>query len=104
GFEPPVGEWFRTELRDLFWDVIDTGGRFLPCVHRDAVETLFRQHEARRADRSTEPWAVFGLHWWVGRHRTRIRRTPPGRPRGPAHPHRTGHPGTSPSDRRARRD
>src|SRR5206468_11925975 len=21
GFEPPVGEWFRTELRGLFWDV-----------------------------------------------------------------------------------
>jgi len=72
GFEPPVGEWFRTELRDLFWDVIDTGGRFLPCVHRDAVETLFRQHETRRADRSKELWAVFGLHWWAGRHRTGI--------------------------------
>src|SRR5439155_1468011 len=39
GFEPPVGEWFRTELRGLFWDVLDTGGRFLPCVRRDAVET-----------------------------------------------------------------
>jgi asparagine synthase (glutamine-hydrolysing) len=72
GFEPPVGEWFRTELRDLFWDVIDTGGRFLPCVRRDAVETLFRQHETRRADRSKELWAVFGLHWWAGRHRTGI--------------------------------
>jgi len=52
GFEPPVGEWFRTELRDLFWDVLDTGGRFLPCVRRDAVETLYRQHTTRRADRS----------------------------------------------------
>src|SRR5205823_4463107 len=50
GFEPPVGEWFRTELRDLFWDVIGTGGRFLPCVRRDAVETLYRQHTTRRAD------------------------------------------------------
>jgi len=32
GFEPPVGEWFRRELRDLFHDVIGTGSRFLPCV------------------------------------------------------------------------
>src|SRR6267378_1761766 len=72
GFEPPVGEWFRTELRDLFWDVIDTGGRFLPCVRRDAVETLYRQHTTRRADRSKELWAVFALHWWASRHRAGI--------------------------------
>jgi len=72
GFEPPVGEWFRTELRDLFWDVLDTGGRFLPCVRRDAVETLYRQHTTRRADRSKELWAVFALHWWASRHRTGI--------------------------------
>src|SRR5438552_12546251 len=31
GFEPPVGEWFRRDLRDLFRDVLGTGGRFLPC-------------------------------------------------------------------------
>jgi len=72
GFEPPVGEWFRTELRGLFWDVIGTGGRFLPCVRRDAVETLYRQHTTRRADRSKELWAVFALHWWASRHRTGI--------------------------------
>jgi asparagine synthase (glutamine-hydrolysing) len=72
GFEPPVGEWFRTELRDLFWDVVGTGGRFLPCVRRDAVETLYRQHSTRRADRSKELWAVFGLHWWASRQRTGI--------------------------------
>ena len=72
GFEPPVGEWFRTELRDLFWDVVGTGGRFLPCVRRDAVETLYRQHTTRRADRSKELWAVFGLHWWASRQRTGI--------------------------------
>ena len=72
GFEPPVGEWFRTELRGLFWDVIGTGGRFLPCVRRDAVETLYRQHTTRRADRSKELWAVFALHWWASRHRAGI--------------------------------
>jgi len=72
GFEPPVGEWFRTELRDLFWDVMKTGSRYLPCVRRDAVETLYRQHATRRADRSKELWALFGLHWWASRQRTGV--------------------------------
>jgi len=65
GFEPPVGEWFRRELRDLFRDVIGAWGRFLPCVRRDAVEALYTQHVTRRADRSKELWAVFALHWWA---------------------------------------
>ena len=72
GFEPPVGEWFRTELRDLFWDVMKTGSRYLPCVRRDAVETLYRQHATRRTDRSKELWALFGLHWWASRQRTGV--------------------------------
>src|SRR5436309_5628892 len=72
GFEPPVGEWFRTELRDLFWDVMKTGSRYLPCVRRDAVETLYRQHATRRADRSKELWALFELHWWASRQRTGV--------------------------------
>ncbi len=67
GFEPPVGEWFRRDLRDLFHDVIGTGSRFLPCVRRDAVEALYTQHVTRRADRSKELWAVFALHWWATR-------------------------------------
>jgi asparagine synthase (glutamine-hydrolysing) len=62
GFDVPVGEWLKNELREMFWDTVCIDGA-VPFDRR-LLERWYREHKAGRADRTKILWAVFALRWW----------------------------------------
>ncbi len=72
GFGVPIGRWFRTEMRDLAYDILLAPraiGR--GYFRRDAVAALLDDHVAGRMDHGPRIWALLTLELW---HRTYIDR------------------------------
>jgi asparagine synthase (glutamine-hydrolysing) len=64
GFEIPVSEWLKKELRDLFLDTTaaPTGGGIL---NNSMIERLYREHCQNQRDHSEKLWILFVLRWWA---------------------------------------
>jgi asparagine synthase (glutamine-hydrolysing) len=62
GFDVPVGEWLKHDLRDMFWDTVCIDGA-VP-LDRKLLEKWYGEHCSGRVDRSKILWAVFTLRWW----------------------------------------
>ena len=77
GFDVPVGEWLKHELRDMFWDTVDGQGD-IP-FHRPTLERWYEEHRAGRQDRAKILWAVFTLRWWERRNEMRATARPAAR-------------------------
>lgn len=65
GFDVPVGEWFRHELREQIEDVTSTQvvserGLFNP----DAVQSLVRDHREGKRDYNNQLWILLSLELW----------------------------------------
>jgi len=75
GFDVPVGEWLKSDLRDLFWDTV-SGSTSLP-LEEAQVRRWYEDHRTGRAERAKALWAVFTLRWWERRQRAAVP-APPG--------------------------
>jgi len=69
GFEVPVGEWFRKELRELIEDVcspltVNRRGLFDP---RRVTQVLL-DHQDRRRDYNNQLWILLSLELWQRRY------------------------------------
>jgi asparagine synthase (glutamine-hydrolysing) len=69
GFGLPLARWFRGELRDLAGDLLlgepaRTRGWFRP----EALQRLFTEHEAGRADHGHRLWTLAMLELWLRTH------------------------------------
>ena len=68
GFEVPMGEFLRGPLRDLFHDVVSRDAvESIGMLSYRAVETIYGDHLARRADHADLLFALLSLCWWQGR-------------------------------------
>jgi asparagine synthase (glutamine-hydrolysing) len=67
GFDVPVGEWLKSNLREMFHDVIASSGTIPLDV--PLLERWYDEHRRGRADRSKILWAAFTLRWWDTRGR-----------------------------------
>jgi asparagine synthase (glutamine-hydrolysing) len=84
GFDIPVGEWLKSDLRELFWDTVSAKGD-IP-LDTGLLERWYEEHRRGRADRTKVLWAAFTLRWWE----TRVRGgAPPARPAAGAAPENT---------------
>ena len=65
GFEVPVGEFLRSRLRDLFYDVV-TRERIqsFGMLDYDAVQCVYDAHCRRQADHADLLFALLSLCWW----------------------------------------
>jgi asparagine synthase (glutamine-hydrolysing) len=66
GFEIPISEWLKRELREMFLDTVapPAGGGVL----NDAlIETLYAEHCQNRRDHSEKLWILFVLRRWARR-------------------------------------
>lgn len=65
GFELPIGEFLRRELRDLFHDVVDRRTvESLPLLRYAGVQQLFTEHDRRTAEHADVLYALLVLCWW----------------------------------------
>jgi asparagine synthase (glutamine-hydrolysing) len=70
GFEVPVGEFFRGSLLPMFHDIVTRRTvESVGLLSYPAVERLFQDHVARRADHTAVLWALLSLCWWLTRSR-----------------------------------
>ena len=65
GFEIPVGEWLREELKEQFLSLLNDDRKLLSeLLDIGSVNNLFKQHLDKKADHSKVLWAIFTfLHW-----------------------------------------
>jgi len=74
GFEVPVSEWLKDELRDVFHDTV-SGPSSLP-LDPNVVRRWHDEHRSGRAERTKILWAVFTLRWWERRAAAKSRSRP----------------------------
>jgi asparagine synthase (glutamine-hydrolysing) len=67
GFEVPVGEFLRNELRDLFHDVVRPEPLTDLGIDPWTVARIYQTHAARREDYADLLWAILVLCWWKRR-------------------------------------
>lgn len=64
GFEVPVGEFLRKELRGLFHDTVTPGALDSLGIAPAAMTRLYDAHDRRREDYADILWALLVLCWW----------------------------------------
>jgi len=65
GFEVPIGEFFRGPLRDMFFDIVTSQAiESFGIISYLAIETIYRDHAAYRADHADLLFALLSLCWW----------------------------------------
>jgi asparagine synthase (glutamine-hydrolysing) len=67
GFEVPVGEFLRNELRDMYHDVVTPSALSDLNINPQTAQHLYHQHLTRRQDRTDLLWALLVLCWWKRR-------------------------------------
>jgi asparagine synthase (glutamine-hydrolysing) len=67
GFEVPVGEFLRRELRSMYSDVVTPSALSDLGLNPPVAARLFDEHAARRADHTELLWALLVLCWWKRR-------------------------------------
>jgi asparagine synthase (glutamine-hydrolysing) len=71
GFEIPVSEWLKHELREMFWDTVapPAGGGVL---NQTTIERLYKEHCDNRRDHSEKLWILFVLRWWARQNQIKL--------------------------------
>jgi asparagine synthase (glutamine-hydrolysing) len=65
GFGVPLGRWFRSDLRELAYDLLPSDrGWFRP----EAVRRLLDEHGSGRVDHGHRLWCLLMLELWVREH------------------------------------
>jgi asparagine synthase (glutamine-hydrolysing) len=65
GFGVPLGRWFRSDLRELAYDLLPSDrGWFRP----EAVRRLLDEHGSGRSDHGHQLWCLLMLELWVREH------------------------------------
>jgi asparagine synthase (glutamine-hydrolysing) len=71
GFEIPVSEWLKHELRELFLDTVAEpvgGGVFNNAM----IERLYKEHCQNKRDHSEKLWILFVLRWWARKNQIKL--------------------------------
>ncbi|MGO9957205.1 MAG: asparagine synthase (glutamine-hydrolyzing) [Solirubrobacteraceae bacterium] len=65
GFNVPLAEWFRGELRSLPAEVLlDPGSLARGYFRREGIERLISEHQAGEADHAVQLWSLLQLETW----------------------------------------
>lgn len=61
GFEIPIGEWLKKELKELFFDSLNYNDEIIDARE---VEKIYEKHCESRGDYSAFLWSVLVYSWW----------------------------------------
>lgn len=65
GFTPPLGAWFRGDLRTYLNDHFTPGARMYAYVEQHMAEALLREHDAGVSDHGAKLWLLLSLEIWL---------------------------------------
>jgi len=68
GFDVPIGEWLRNELKNSFFNVVSKQNvsRY-GLLNYNTIKNLFRAHLNRKEDYSNQLWSIFVFQWWLNK-------------------------------------
>jgi len=71
GFEIPISEWLKRELREMFLDTVapPAGGGIL---NDELIQRLYQEHCQNKSDHSQKLWIFFVLRWWARENQIKI--------------------------------
>jgi len=64
GFEVPIGEFLRNELKEMYHDVVTPSALKDLNINPQTADRLYNNHLQRRAERADLLWALLVLCWW----------------------------------------
>jgi hypothetical protein len=64
GFEVPIGEFLRNEMRSVYADVVRDDVLSDLGIRADAARAIWSDHETRRHERADILYALLALCWW----------------------------------------
>ncbi|TFD52134.1 asparagine synthase (glutamine-hydrolyzing) [Cryobacterium frigoriphilum] len=65
GFRVPLGDWFRSGLRDSMWDRLTGADSFVAqTLDRTAVRALLERHDSGRFNEENRIWTLMCLEVW----------------------------------------
>ena len=65
GFDVPVGEWFKKELRDVLEDTCgETAIRRRGLFDPKTVRRLMNDHFTGKRELNNQLWILLSLEWW----------------------------------------
>ena len=67
GFGSPVGKWLREELKDVFFDYINSSSFKEIIPETNFISKLFKEHISLKKDNSYRLWSIFMLSLWKNR-------------------------------------
>jgi asparagine synthase (glutamine-hydrolysing) len=68
GFDLPVGEWFKKEMKEVFHEVVLSDDENTPWLNRNVIRQVYDSHCQGKADYSKLLWALFAFQWWGQSH------------------------------------
>ncbi|HEX8922453.1 MAG TPA: asparagine synthase (glutamine-hydrolyzing) [Pyrinomonadaceae bacterium] len=71
GFEIPISEWLKDELKEMFLDTIApaAGGGVL---NETLIRELYSEHCQNKRDHSEKLWILFVLRWWARKNQVKL--------------------------------
>lgn len=68
GFNVPIGEWFKHELKDLYMEVVNRDSlQKAGIFDYTLIEKMFADHVNNRRDYSKQLLCIFNFQWWLSR-------------------------------------
>jgi asparagine synthase (glutamine-hydrolysing) len=66
GFDVPIGEWFKKELREQFWSVMDVSSiNKAGVLNYAGIKRMYDIHCSGKQDFSKQLLNLFVLQWWL---------------------------------------
>ena len=67
GFDLPIGEWMKTDLREMFFDVVFNGKGNNSLLNYEYIKKMYKQHLSGQHDYTKILWSIFVFEWWYQR-------------------------------------
>jgi asparagine synthase (glutamine-hydrolysing) len=65
GFTPPLGAWFRTDLRSYLEDHLAKGAKVFDIFRESEVRRYLREHQHGQADHGARLWLLLATEIWL---------------------------------------
>ncbi len=78
GFEAPIGEFLRHDLREMFRDTVTRSTiESFGILNYDAVESIYTEHCTRKGEHADLLYALLSLCWWQQNRSSQQQANPP---------------------------
>ena len=72
GFEVPLNDWFRKELRDVVEDMVDELGKLNKIFDKNYLNQIKDEHFSGKQQHRDKIWSLVVLSKWLEKHRAEI--------------------------------